>query len=118
MRTIRETGIDKLLGLPLSIRALAQGSGLEPPISLRDMLRSITLRTFGAVVTTPDPEALSGNVDLTIRADGRFELRVHMHDSGLPDYSFRLAIILRAQSGKAALAFPLWARRMMARRKE
>ena len=65
----------------------------------------MTLRTFGAVVTTPDPEALSGNVDLTIWADGRYELRVHMHDSGLADYSFRLAIILRSQSGTAALAF-------------
>jgi hypothetical protein len=69
------------------------------------MLRSMTLRHFGAVVTTPDPEALSGNVDLTIWADGRFELKVHMHDSGLPDYSFRLGIILRSQSGKSALAF-------------
>ncbi len=95
----------QLLGLPLSLRDVAQGAGLEPPISLRDMLRSMTLRTFSAVVTTPDPEALSGNVDLTIRADGRYELKVHMHDSGLSDYSFRLAIILRSASGRLALAF-------------
>ena len=95
----------QLLGLPLSLRDIAKAGGREPPISLRDMLRSMTLRTFGAVVTTPDPEALSGNVDLTIWADGRYELKVHMHDSGLSDYSFRLGIILRAQSGKAALAF-------------
>ena len=30
---------------------------------------------------------------------------MHMHDSGLSDYSFRLGIILRSASGKAALAF-------------
>jgi hypothetical protein len=95
----------QLLGLPLSLRDIAEAGGLQPPISLRDMLRSMTLRHFGAVVTTPDPEALSGNVDLTIWADGRFELKVHMHDSGLSDYSFRLGIILRSQSGKSALAF-------------
>ncbi|MDD5580699.1 MAG: hypothetical protein PHY16_15645 [Methylobacter sp.] len=50
-------------------------------------------------MTTPDPEALGGNVELTIRGDGTYELKVHMHDSGAPDYSFRLGIFLRSISG-------------------
>jgi hypothetical protein len=62
---------------------------------------------FDAIVTTPDPEALGGDVHLTIRSDGSYELQVHMHDSGAPDYSFRLGIFLRSTSG---IVFALYSR--------
>lgn len=75
---------------------------------MRDLLRSLSVRTFRETISTPDPEALGGAVTLTIRGDGRYVLTAHMHDSGFPDYSFRLGIFLRGESGK--IAFALYSR--------
>lgn len=105
MKSVRGLPDIALAGAPVEIRNLAAAHGFRPPISLRDLLRALSFHTFPGQITTPDPEALSGNVDLTIRGDGRYELKIHMHDSGLPDYSFRLGIYLRAESGKSVLAW-------------
>jgi hypothetical protein len=80
------------------LRSLANANKIQP--CLRNVIQHLTVKTFSALVTTPSPEALGGSVSLTIRGDGSYDLTVHMHDSGLPDYSFRLAILLRSTDGK------------------
>src|SRR5262249_5090033 len=69
------------------------------PVSVTDLLRRLSFVTFEDTVTTPSPESLGGAVKLTIRGDGSHELNVHMHDGGLPDYSFRISVLLRATNG-------------------
>lgn len=104
MKSVRGLPLVQQMGMPLSLRAVAQAARIPAPVSVRDLLQSLSFRTWRATITTPDPEALSGNVELTIWGNGRYELLVHMHDSGLPDYSFRLGVLLRAASGMAVLA--------------
>ncbi len=70
------------------LRSLANANKIQP--CLRNVIQHLTVKTFSAQVTTPSPEALGGSVSLTIRGDGSYDLTVHLHDSGLPDYSFRL----------------------------
>jgi hypothetical protein len=104
VKSVRSLPLVQQMGLPLSLRAVAGAARIAAPVSVRDLLQSLSFRTWRATITTPDPEALSGNVQLTIWGNGRYELLVHMHDSGLPDYSFRLGVLLRAASGMAVLA--------------
>ena len=104
MKSVRSLPLVRQMGMPLSLRAVALATRMPAPVSVRDLLQSLSFRTWRATITTPDPEALSGNVQLTIWGNGRYELLVHMHDSGLPDYSFRLGVILRAAGGLAVLA--------------
>jgi hypothetical protein len=78
---------------------LAASQGFAAPVSVTQLVKTLSVKTFDAIVTTPDPEALGGNISLTIRGDGRYELKIHMHDSGLPNYSFRLGVFLRSPNG-------------------
>jgi hypothetical protein len=107
MKTVRTLPIVQETRGPISLRALAGSHGFTPPVSVAQLLKRLSVKTFQASVTTPDPEALGGHVDLTIRGDGTYELKVHMHDSGLPDYSFRLGVFLRSTSG---IVFALYSR--------
>lgn len=99
MKTVRTLPIVQQGVGPISLRSLAASQGFTPPVSGIKLLKRLSVKTFHSIVTTPDPEALGGNVILTIRGDGTYELQVHMHDSGFPDYSFRLGIFLRSTSG-------------------
>jgi hypothetical protein len=107
MKTVRALSTVQNTTGPISLRALATSQGFAAPVSVTQLLEKLLVKTFDAIVTTPDPEALRGDVHLTIRGDGTFELKVHMHDSGAPDYSFRLGIFLRSMSGKV---FPRYSR--------
>lgn len=107
MKTVRTLPIVQETRGPVSLRALAGSHSFTPPVSVVQLLKRLSVKTFQASVTTPDPEALGGYVDLTIRGDGTYELRVHMHDSGFPDYSFRLGVFLRSTSG---IVFALYSR--------
>jgi hypothetical protein len=107
MKTVRTLPIVQDTSGPISLRSLASSQGFTPPVSVTKLLKRLSVKTFQASVTTPDPEALGGHVDLTIRGDGIYELKVHMHDSGLPDYSFRLGVFLRSTSG---IVFALYSR--------
>ncbi len=96
MRTLRQIPQVAAISGPVSVGALATASGFGPPVSVKDLIGALTVQTFTAVITTPSPDALGGSVELTIRGDGSYDLRVHMHDSGFPDYSFRISILLRS----------------------
>ena len=99
MRKLRTlAALDGLHG-DVSLRAYAAAHGFQAPVSLTDLIHR-TERKFHEGITTPDPEALGGSVDLTVRGDGTYSLSVHMHDSGAPNYTFRIAALLHATSGK------------------
>ena len=68
-------------------------------MSLTALVKRLSVRVFTATVSRPGPDALGGNVELTIRGDGSYELKVHLHDSGFPNYSFRLGIFLFSSGG-------------------
>jgi hypothetical protein len=61
-------------------------------------------RTFRQEITTPPGTALGGFAELTIRSDGSFTFRGHMHGSGLDPYNFRIGYFLRIPSGELTLA--------------
>ena len=96
MKTVRSLPVSQSSAGPTGLSALAASQGMAAPVSVKQLLRLLSFATFEADVTTPDPESLGGTVKLTIRGDGAYELKVHMHDSGAPDYSFRIAIFLRS----------------------
>lgn len=62
-------------------------------------LLTITLtpesRTFRHTIVTPALTALGGQAELTIRNDGTYTFRGHLHDSGLDSYDFRLNLVFR-----------------------
>ena len=98
-----QAGANQFLSIRWSADSMNQGI-ISAPLTVNS---KITARTFDATVTTPDPEALSGDVHLTIRSDGGYQLQVHMHDAGATDYSFRLGIFLHSTSGSV---FALYSR--------
>ena len=69
MKSVRGLPEVQRMSGPVSIRALAAAHGIMGAISTRNLLRSLSFRTFRETVTTPDPEALGGEVTLTIRGD-------------------------------------------------
>jgi hypothetical protein len=99
MRSVRAIPVVHETNGPISLRTLAGSHGLASPVSVKQLIKRLSIKTLQAGVRTPDPEALGGDVQLTIRGDGSYELNVHMHDSGFPDYSFRLGIFLYSSSG-------------------
>jgi len=84
----------------VGVRAIAADHGFHPPLSLTNLIPKLKVKQFHANVTAPDPDSLGGTVDLTIFGDGSYNLKVHMHDSGAPSYSFRLAILLHSTGGQ------------------
>lgn len=107
MKTVRTLPIAQETRGPISLRALAGSHGFTPPVSVKQLLKRMSVKTFDARVTTPGPDALGGDIHLTVRGDGVYELKVHMHDSGLPDYSFRLGVLLFSSRG---IVFALYSR--------
>ena len=91
-------------GFPLHLKDFAIANGVAAPVSVKNLLRHFTTATFHADVTVSDPDALGGTADLTIHADGAYELVVEMHDSGFPDYSYRIVASLRAANVPYVLA--------------
>lgn len=62
-------------------------------------------RTFRHQVVTPAGTALGGDAELTIRNDGSYTFRGHLHDSGFDSYDVRLSVVLRtAPEGFISLA--------------
>jgi hypothetical protein len=91
----------KLVGAsasPISLRALALRYGLEPPISLLNLLGLIESPpvTFHQDVVTPSGTALGGWVEMTLRSDGSYTFSGHMHDSGWDPYDFRVRAVVSA----------------------
>jgi hypothetical protein len=100
VKTLRSLAAVQSAPLPVSIAGLAAPLGLPSPLSLAAFARRLSMRTFRATVTTPDPDSLGGQIELTIRGDGGCSLRIHMtNEVGLVDYSFRLGVFLRARNG-------------------
>lgn len=99
MTTLRQIAGIANMQQNVCLRSIAAANGIQP-VCFRNVLERLTVKKFHADVTTPSPESLGGSVDLTIRGDGSYELNVSMHDSGAPNYSFRLAILLRSIDGK------------------
>lgn len=99
MKTIRTVLSRKKVDKPVGLGALAATFGLAPPVSASQLCKLLSKRSFHASITTPSPESLGGDIDLTIDGDGNYQLEVRMHHSGLPNYSFRLGIFLRAGNG-------------------
>jgi hypothetical protein len=60
--------------------------------------------TFHEVITTPAGTALGGWVEITLRADGSYVFRGHMHGSGFDPYEFRVVAIVRSGSGAGMVA--------------
>lgn len=82
---------------PLSAVRLAQWYGLNPPVSLAglaDMAQSPAEKTFHGDVVTPSGTALGGWVEMTLRSDGTYTFKGHMHDSGWDPYDFRVRAVL------------------------
>jgi hypothetical protein len=60
--------------------------------------------TFHEVITTPTGTALGGWVEITVRSDGSYVFRGHMHGSGFDPYAFRVVAIIRSTSGSGVAA--------------
>jgi hypothetical protein len=106
MKSVLE--VAKLAGAsapPISLRALALRYGLEPPISISNLLGLIESPpvTFHQDVVTPSGTALGGWVEMTLRSDGSYTFSGHMHDSGWDPYDFRVrAVVSTADLAVAA----------------
>jgi hypothetical protein len=61
-------------------------------------------RTFQQIVVTPSGTALGGNVEVVLNNDGSYAFKGHMHDSGFPNYRFRVRSVIRGASGSVAFA--------------
>ncbi|MFJ5064659.1 hypothetical protein ACIP96_35250 [Streptomyces nigra] len=61
-------------------------------------------RTFHRQIITPEGTALGGWAELTIRSDGSYTFRGHMHDSGFDPYAFRIGVVVRSPDGTKAIA--------------
>ncbi len=105
MQTIRGLGLGLTDPEPIvSIRALGARVGLSPTFSVLDMIARLKAPiSFHDVITTPSGTALGGTVDLTLFSDGRFSFNVHMHDSGLDPYRFRVRCALTSPGGTILL---------------
>jgi hypothetical protein len=85
---------------PISTRALAQMVNIPVPVSLSQLIDALMAPvSFHADITTPAGTALRGTVDLTLFSDGRYSFNVHMRDSGLDPYTFRVRCAVQAPNG-------------------
>lgn len=101
MGSLLNSGLVNPASGPISLSALGNGMKLHPPFSLGTVLGQVQSKTFHADIETPDLEALGGSVDLTIFSDGNYHAHVHMHDSGITSYDFRVVIVFTAASDAA-----------------
>ena len=89
----RDAPTGRSLWVPLAWRSVEGKTGF---VNTR---LTITLtpesRTFTHQVVTPTGTALGGSAELTIRNDGSYTFRGHLHDSGFDSYEFRLSVVLR-----------------------
>jgi hypothetical protein len=60
--------------------------------------------TFHQVITTPTGTALGGWVEVTVRSNGTYVFRGHMHGSGFDPYEFRVVAFIRSGSGRGMVA--------------
>src|SRR6516162_8913464 len=82
---------------PLSGRRLASWYGLNPPISLIRLVEAAQTPaevTFHGDVVTPSGTALGGWVEMTLRSNGTYTFKGHMHDSGWDPYDFRVRAVV------------------------
>src|SRR5271167_3784379 len=82
---------------PLAAGRLAGWYGLDRPISLSaltDTAQTPAEMTFHSDVVTPSGTALGGWVEMTLRSDGTFTFKGHMHDSGWDPYDFRVRAVV------------------------
>lgn len=61
-------------------------------------------RTFHQVITTPPGTALGGWAEITIRTDGSYTFRGHMHGSGFDPYALRVSVVVRSAAGRITVA--------------
>jgi hypothetical protein len=82
---------------PLTAGRLAGWYGLNRPISLSGLAgtaQSPAEVTFHGDVVTPSGTALGGWVEMTLRSDGTYTFKGHMHDSGWDPYDFRVQAVV------------------------
>lgn len=83
-----------------STNALARMVNIPRPVSLSRLLSALLDPvSFHGDITTPAGTALGGTVDLTLHSDGKYSFDVHMHDSGLDPYTFRVRCAVQAPNG-------------------
>ncbi|HUF38986.1 MAG TPA: hypothetical protein VMN57_10715 [Anaerolineales bacterium] len=104
MPSVRTNPLINQTGVTTSLRYHAMEQSLRPPVSLRHLLAHVDQRSFHSTITSAGLEALGGTVDLTIRSDGTYDIHVHLHDSGLIDYSFRVVVLLSGAGPTAVLS--------------
>src|SRR5215472_12241459 len=82
---------------PLSAGRLATCYGVHAPISLAGLTgtaQTPAAITFHGDVVTPSGTALGGWVEMTLRSDGTYTFKGHMHDSGWDPYDFRVRAVV------------------------
>ncbi len=104
MTTLREAARKAAItDSSLSVRSLAQRSGLTPPISVRQLIGTLekgpAAVNFRQAVITPSGTALGGFVDLTLRSDGTYVAYFHMRATGFPNYVFTVRALFAASNG-------------------
>jgi len=107
--SLRE-GIDRLTrfapGVALNLSEAAAFLGLGPSTSGSALLEAIEAlpdeMPFSKPIETGAP--LGGEVSLTLRRDGSFTFKGHMHASGLPSYAYRIRVLVRGPEGQVLAA--------------
>ena len=101
MQGIRALGSNETNPTPfIGVRALGATVGLAPTFGVLEMIRRLKMPVgFHADIVTPSGTALGGTVDLTLFSDGRSSFHVHMHDSGLDPYRFRVRCAVTTSGG-------------------
>ena len=82
---------------PFSAERLAAWYRVNRPISLTGLTntaQSPAAVTFHGDVVTPSGTALGGWVEMTLRSDGTYTFKGHMHDSGWDPYDFRVRAVV------------------------
>lgn len=88
---------------PFTVGWQARGMEHSGSITLTATVKAREV-TFHQVITTPAGTALGGWVETTVRHDGSYSFRGHMHGSGFDPYEFRIVALIRSASGRSAVA--------------
>lgn len=88
---------------PFVIGWRARGLEYSGTIPLTATVRAREV-TFHHVISTPSGTALGGWVEATIRYDGSYSFRGHMHGSGFDPYEFRIVTLIHSASGHSVVA--------------
>lgn len=102
-QSVRSMG---LIDPPVSAQRFARQYGLARPVSLTALIDMIKPEeaSFSGSVVTPAGTALGGSVDLTLRSNGTYTFKFHMHDSGAVGYDFMVRAIFVTTSGMTFVA--------------